>query len=78
VAQWLDACHLDPHQVVRLADAAFARQVHARTGSSMATIRCFSSGGSIEGGVTSMVACDAQRDNHRGRARRKLPPLHRS
>ena len=63
-AQWLDACHLDRGQVVTVADAAFAKQVHARTGSSTGTISCFSSGGSIDGGVTSMVACDVQLDNH--------------
>jgi hypothetical protein len=56
-AQWLDACHLAPDQVVTVTDPAFAKQVHARTGSATGTISCFSSGGSIDGGVTSLVAC---------------------
>jgi len=61
-AQWLDACHLAPDQVVPVTDAAFAKQVHARTGAATGRISCFSSGGTIDGGVTSMVACDVQPD----------------
>jgi hypothetical protein len=61
-AEWLDACHLDPDHVVTVSDAAFAKQVHARTGAG-GTISCFTSGGRIDGGVTSMVACDARPDH---------------
>jgi hypothetical protein len=52
-----DACRLDAGQVVSVTDAKLARQVRARTGKTTATMSCFTSGGTIDGGVTSLVAC---------------------
>jgi hypothetical protein len=60
-AEWTDKCHVPSDPTIRITDAGFAASVRARTGRSTATIGCYTSGGTIDGGVTSMVACDVKR-----------------
>jgi hypothetical protein len=62
-AQWLDGCHLGKDQTVEVSDAAFARQLTARAGAAKGTISCFSTGGALDGGLTSMVACNVRPDS---------------
>ncbi|HEY4244772.1 MAG TPA: hypothetical protein VGM88_33385 [Kofleriaceae bacterium] len=57
---WLDACHLPDAAPVTQTNAPLAADLRARTGRSAATLSCSSSGGSIDGGLTSLVTCDAR------------------